>query len=153
MAFPASNGSIPLTLDAAWSLARNAAQQVQQQSNALNAQITAGSVSGQAIVNSCSFFATLNVTLTQCAATPGLAAYAQAQINNASFDVTGAFNTMQAALVAVGSWIIGNFPKDGNGNLLYVTFNSSGIPQYLAFTQAQLAPLAALLTALSATIN
>lgn len=153
MPFPASNGSIPLTLDAAWALARSTAQQVQQQAQQLNAQISAGPVSAQIIVNSCAFFATLNVTLTQCAAVAGLAAYAQTQVGNPGLDVVGAFSSMQAALVAVGSWIMTNFPKDGSGNLLYVKFNASGVPQYLSLTQAQLAPLATLLTALSATIN
>lgn len=153
MPFPASNGSIPLTLDAAWALARSTAQQVQQQAVALNAQISAGPVSAQAIVNSCSFFATLNATLTQCAAVSGLAAYAQTQVGNPGLDVAGAFSGMQAALVAVGSWIMTNFPKDAASYLAYVKFNGAGQPVYDAFTQAALAPLAALLTALSATIN
>lgn len=148
MPFPASNGSIPLTLDSAWSGARTAAQNVQQQSNGLNSQISAGPVSAQAILNSCSFFATLNAQLTQYAAVAGLAAYAQAQINNPSFDVAGAFNTMQEALVATITWIVQNFPVSA-----FLTFNGSGIPTYANFTQAQLAPLATLLTALSATIN
>lgn len=153
MPFPASNGSIPLTLDAAWALARSTAQQVLQQSQQLSTQISSGPVSAQIIVNSCAFFATLNVTLTQCAAVQGLAAYAQTQVGNPSLDVSGAFGSMQTALVAVGSWIMTNFPKDSGSYLTYIKFNGAGQPVYDTFTQAALAPLAALLTALSATIN
>lgn len=147
MPFPASNGSIPLTLDQAWSGARLAAQQIQQQATALNAQIPNG-VSSQSILNSPNFFATLNAQLTQYAAVPGLAAYAQAQINNPSFDVSGAFNAMQTALVAAATWIMQNFPFAS-----FASANAQGFVVYTTFTAGQLAPLATLLTALSATIN
>lgn len=153
MPFPASNGSIPLTLDVAWALARTSAQQVQQQANALNAQITAGPVSATQILNSCTFFATLNTQLTQCAAVSGIVAYAQAQVGSPGLDVAGAFSTMQTALVNVITWVVTNFPKDAASYLTYVKFNGSGQALYDNFTQAQLAPLATLLTALSATIN
>lgn len=152
MPFPASNGSIPLTLEAAWAGARTAAQQVQQQATALNSQLT-GNVSSQLILNACTFFASLNTQLTQCASVGGLSAYAQAQVNNPSLDVAGAFTTMQNALVAVITWIATNFPKDGSNNLLYAQFNGSGQVVFTQFTSAQLAPLNTLLTALIATIN
>lgn len=152
MPFPASNGSIPLTLEAAWAGARQAAQQIQQQAAALNGQI-AGNVPAQTIVNSCTFFATLNAQLTQYAGVSGLAAYAQAQVNNPTLDVLGAFNTMQSALVAVITWIVTNFPKDGSNNLLYAQFSASGQVVFTSFSAAQLSPLATLLTSLIATIN
>jgi hypothetical protein len=147
MPFPASNGTIPLTLEQAWSGARLTAQQIQQQANALNAQIPNG-VSLQSILNSLQFFATLNAQLTQYAAVPGLAAYAQAQISNPSFDVAGAFNAMQTALVAAATWIAQNFPFS-----TYTSVNAQGFVVYAPFTAGQLAPLATLLTALSATID
>jgi hypothetical protein len=147
MAFPASNGSIPLTLEQAWSQARLAAQQVQQQANALNAQIPSG-VSSQAILNACNFFAILNNQLTQCAQVPGIVAYAQAQIDNPSFDVAGAFTAMQTAIVNTISWIAQNFPLSN-----FVSFSAQGLVQYTTFTASQLAPLSALLTTLSGTID
>lgn len=154
MPFPASNGqAFPLTLDQAWAAARLAAQQIQQQAIALNAQIAAGSVSSQTIVNTASFFANANALLTQYAAVPGLAAYAQQQVNNVSLDVAGTFNAMQAALVASLTWIVSNFPKDGGGNLLYAQFNGSGQVVLASFTSSQLSGLATLLTSLIATID
>jgi len=153
MSFPASNGAtFPLTLDAAWVKARDTAAQVKSQTDTLNSAISAGPVSAQSIINTLSFFTNANTVFTQVAAVPGIAAYAQAQVNNPSFDVAASFQTMQNALIAAGNWIITNFPHDVSGNLLALQF-SAGQPVWATFTQAQLAPLATLLTALSATIS
>jgi hypothetical protein len=153
MAFPALNGTtFPFTLDAAWAGARNTAAQIKAQCTALNAQIAAGPVSSQVIINNLSFFATLNTQLTAYAAVPGLAAYAQQQVNNPSLDVAGAFTTMQAALVATGNWIVTNFPTDSSGFLQATQF-SNGQVQWANFTSAQLAGLVTQLNALSATIS
>jgi|SRR5581483_310673 len=153
MGFPATGGTtFPYTLDAAWQGARAAAAQVKQQATALNSQIAAGPVSAQVIIASLSFFVTLNGQLTTYAATPGIAAYAQAQVNNPTLDVAGAFTTMQNALVAVNNWITTNFPVDAGGYLQAIQF-VGGNPTYVNFTQAQLSGLSTLLTALSATIS
>jgi hypothetical protein len=153
MAFPASNGAaFPFTLDVAWKGARDAAYQLQQQCTAMNAQIAAGNVSAQNILAAMSFFVTINTQLTQYAAVPGLAAYAQAQVNSASLDVAGAFTAMQSALVAVGTWITSNFPVDSSGFLQAQKF-ASGLPVWQTFTTAQLAGLVTALNALSATIG
>lgn len=154
MAFPASNGAtFPLTLDAAWIKARDTAASVKNQTDALNAQITAGSVSGQVILNTASMLANCNTILTQCAAVPGIATYAQGQVNNATPDVAGAFTAMQNALVAVTNWIVANFPKDTGNFLQAFTITAQGQMVWVTFTQAQLSGLATLLTALSATIS
>lgn len=154
MGFPAANGpAFPLTLDVAWAAARNAAAQIQAQCGTISGQIATGSVSSQSLLNSTGILASLNLQLTQYAAVPGLAAYAQAQVNNPSLDVAGAFNAMQTALVAVVTWVVTNFPKDSNGNLLYTTFNGSGQVVWVSFTSAQLAGLSALVTTLSNTIT
>lgn len=153
MAFPAANGSaFPVALDAAWVGARQAAASLQSQCTTLNAQIAAGNVSGQSIITSLSFFIAINNQLTAYAAVPGIAAYAQQQVNNVSLDVAGAFSGMQAALVAVGNWIVNNFPKDTGGFAQAFTLTIAG-PQWATFSTAQLSGLATLLTALSATIN
>lgn len=154
MPFPASNGtSVPLTLDVAWASARAAASQIQAQCATLSAQIGTGTVSSQSITNVATVLAGLNVQLTTYAAVPGIVAYAQAQVNNPSLDVAGAFNAMQTALVAAVTWIVTNFPKDSSNFLQCLTFNAQGLLVWSTFTQAQLSGLATLLTALSATIN
>lgn len=153
MPFPATNGdSFPMTLDVAWSAARNTAAQIQTQCANLNAQISSGSVSAQTVINVLSTFVGLNAQLSTYSAVPGLSAYAQAQVNNPSLDVVAAFASMQSALIAVGAWIIGNFPIDSSGYLQALRFNGGTI-QWATFSTAQLSGLAALLTALSATID
>lgn len=148
MAFPATNGTaFPVALDAAWVGARQAAASLQSQCSSMNAQIAAGNVSGQVIVNALAFFVTINNQLTTYAAVPGIAAYAQQQVNNGTLDVAGAFATMQSALVAVGNWIITNFPSASA-----LTLTAAG-PQWATFSTAQLAGLVTALNALSATIN
>lgn len=152
--FPSTTGSIPLTLEAAWAGARQAATQLNQQAIYLNAQIGSGNaLRSDILANSCSFFATLNIQLTQFAAVPGLAAYAQVQVGSPTLDIVAAFTSMQSAVVAIITWIVTNFPHDVNGNLLYVQFNGQGQAQYASFPQSSLTQLVALLTALQATIS
>lgn len=154
MAFPATNGAtFPLTLDAAWVRARDTASNIKSQSDSLNAQISAGTVSSQTVLNVTSSLANLNITLTSVASTPGLATYAQQQVNNPSLDVAGAFTSMQNALVAAVTWVVNNFPKDAGNYLTAIKFNGSGQLVWDSFTPAQLSGLATLLTALSATIS
>src|SRR5271154_2914335 len=153
MAFPAANGpTFPVTLDIAWDNARSIAQSIQQLANNLNAQIAAGPVSSQAIINAAAYFYAVNVQLNTIAAVPGIAAYAQTQVNNPSLNVATAFSTMQTAMVACYTWITTNFPVDGAGYLECLTF-SNGTLVWSTFTTAQLSGLATLLTALSATID
>lgn len=151
--FPASTG----TVAQAWTGATQAASSIKANALNMNAQIAAGSVSAQTLLNMEANFAALNTQLTGFAAILGTAAglaYVQAQVGNPTLDVAGAFNAMQAALVAAATWIMQNFPKDSaNALIVYTGFDGSGAPIPNLFTSVQLAPLAALLTTLSATIN
>lgn len=155
MPLPAANGpTVPLTLNEAWGNARILFSKIQQQTQYLLNAIVAGPVKGDLIFTSCNFFATINIQLTQIAAVPGIAAYAQAQSQAlASTDIVAGFNALETALTAVLTWIVTNFPHDVNGNLLYIQFNGQAQTVIVMFTPAQLAPLVALLTAMSATIN
>jgi hypothetical protein len=154
VAFPAANGTtFPLSLADAWTGARNAAANIKLTCTNVLASIAAGPVSAQAIAALPGALTALNTQLTTYAAVPGIAAYAQAQVNNSSLDVAGSFTAMQSALAATISWIVANFPKDGSNNLLCLQFNGSNQPVYTTFTQAQLAGLQTQLTALSATIS
>lgn len=153
MPFPATNGTAaPIGLDAAWSGARNTASQIQAQAVSLSAQIAAGPVSAAVIIAALSFLTPLNAQLTTYAAVPGIAAYAQTQVNNESLNVATAFSAMQSALVAVVNWILSNYPVDSSGYLQDRQF-ISGQVAWSVFTTAQLAGLATLLAALSATID
>lgn len=153
MPFPAAGGTtFPYTLDVAWASARSTAANVKQQSQTLFSQITSGPTSAQVLLNSLAFFVTLNSQLTAYASVPGIAAYAQAQVNNPTLDVAGSFTTMQNALVAVGTWIQTNFPVDAQGFLQAQQF-VGGVPTYVTFTTTQLQGLATALTTLINTIS
>lgn len=153
MAFPSSTGSIQLTLDAGWANARGAAAAIKAQAQTMLNLIAGSSVNAQQLIAIPGYAAQWLTALNQIAALPGIAAYAQAQIGNSSFDVVGAFNTMIAAIQAVSSWITTNTPKDGSGNLLVLQFNADGSLKYSTFTSAQLSGLVTQLNALVAAID
>lgn len=86
------------------------------------------------------------------ASTPGLAAYAQEQVNNPAYDVVAEFQAMRAALVDLRDYLIGAFPKDANGWILYQSIQASGIVAVRTFTAAQLAAALAKIDAVIASI-
>lgn len=153
MAFPSATGSVSQTLDEAWRGARAVAANVKNQTAALASACGAGPVNAKIILDYASFLAAAYAQLTAFAAVPNIAAYAQTQINNPSFDVVSAFNTMMSAMQATSQWVITNFPKDGNGNILGLTFNGDGSQGWTSFTTAQTAGLVSQLGLLSNTIN
>lgn len=153
MAFPSSGGSVPYTLEAAWQGARTTAAMVKSQAQQLAGAAQSAAVSGQTLISFAAFLADSYARLNQYASLSGIAAYAQNQIGDATFDVSSAFTAMTSAISATVGWIKGNFPKDANGNLLYVQFTSDGHTQYTSFTVAQLANFVTQLNSLIATID
>ena len=86
----------------------------------------------------------------QVAAIPGIAAYAQAQFNDATYDVATEFTNMVNTINAVVNWVVTNFPKDTGGFAQAYTLASDGSRTPVTFTPAQTAGLT---TALNAEIN
>lgn len=156
-ALPAAGGG-PVTVSKAWEMATQEFGALYGQAQFLINAISQGDVRSDVIANSEVFLATINNRLTTYAAlisgASGGVAYVQGQNQKlANVDVVAGFQQMQAALIAAGSWIIANFPKDpATQKLLYVAFASDGTVTYDMFPQAALAPLSALMTALAATI-
>jgi hypothetical protein len=91
--------------------------------------------------------------LSEAASLPGIGAYAEDQLGDATDDIAAEFTAMMDAIDAAGAWIITNFPKDGSGYLLAETLTAQGAHVERAFTSAQTAALRTLLTALEATID
>lgn len=91
--------------------------------------------------------------MTTWAATPGLAAYAQAQVNDPAYDVVAEFTTMKNAINSARDTLITMFPKDGNGFILYQTINADGSVAVRTFTAAQLSGAVAQMDSVIATIN
>ena len=77
------------------------------------------------------------------ASTPGLAAYAQSQVNDPSYDIVAEFTAMRNAMVSARDTLIGMFPKDATGPnggyVLWQSINASGQLVNRTFTAAQLA--------------
>ena len=90
--------------------------------------------------------------LDQVKQTPGIAAYATIQEDDATYDVVAEFNTMIAAVDAVITDVVAVLPKDSNGWLLVNKINPDGSLVPRNFTGAQLANIRALLDAVAAAI-
>ena len=88
----------------------------------------------------------------QVAAIPGIAAYAQAQYSDATYDVVVEFNAMVAAIQACVDWVVANFPKDAGGFAQAYTMQADGSRTAATFTSAQTSGLAANLNAVVAAI-
>jgi hypothetical protein len=86
------------------------------------------------------------------AATPGLAAYAQAQENDAAYNVASEYTAMRNAMVSARDSLIGMFPTSG-GFLAYQTMDASGNLGVRTFTAAQLASVVTLCNNVAATIS
>jgi hypothetical protein len=92
-------------------------------------------------------------SLTAIAAIPGIAAYAQAQENDGSYDVVSEFTALIADVDAMTAEISSTFPADGSGYLLDRQLAPDGKSLvYRDFTGPQLATLVTLVDAVLAAI-
>jgi hypothetical protein len=154
MPFPAFEGVVQTDVSRAWNSARVAARNVRDRAVTLNALALNPGAGSSVIKGYATYLADARLTLMGAANTGGIVEYARLQINNPARDVTVEFNTMVAAMDAVVSWIITNFPKGTGSFLLAETFatDNSGRTQDRLFTPADLAALRPLLDTLIASI-
>lgn len=153
--FPSATGTKQDDLSIAWSRARGTATAVKGRTVQLNSQSAAGSIPAASVLAFNAFLADARTSLLKSSTTPGIAAYAQNQINNPTLDVVTEFNTMMAAIDSTIGWIIANFPKDVNGFLLYTTWSldNSGKTADRLLSVAETAGLRSRLDLLAATID
>lgn len=124
---------------------------IKKQCQGLRADAAAGSVASGRILSLFQYLRAERVALPSLAATPGLAAYAQQQKNNAQLDVVSEFNALMATIDGVTSWISTNFPKDAGGALLERTLGTDG-PTEVLFSPSQTAGFRTQLDAVIAAI-
>jgi len=86
------------------------------------------------------------------AATPGLAAYSQAQENDGAYNVATEYSAMRSAMVSARDALIAIFPTSG-GFLAYQTMSADGTLGVRTFTAAQLAPVVTQCQNVAATIS
>lgn len=85
--------------------------------------------------------------------TPGIAAYAQAQENDGTYDVAAEFNAMIAAIDAAIAEILSTFPSDAQDYLLAYKFNADGSTSPRQFTGGALGGVRTALDAIAASIS
>ena len=153
MPFPSNQGTKADDLARAWDLARNTAGQVKVAAQRVRNDSASAPIDATRILNLANVLGNARGSLSRAAAVPGIAAYAQEQVNDPSLDVANAFVQMQAQITAVMNWILAAFPADVNGYLLYVRVDSNGVLSYRTFDSAATAGLRTQLDALIATID
>jgi len=149
MAFPATG---QVTAEA-FRTARNVAVGAKVAASALRNASGAGDVTRQSVVSFLQTIASAVLNWQQVATTPGLAAYAQSQMNDPTLDIAAEFNAMVAAGADLRDWIFANFPKGAGGAWLTVAYDNQGAATPLVFTSADLAQLRTRLATFEATIS
>lgn len=86
------------------------------------------------------------------AATPGLADYAKAQENDATYDVVAEYQAMRSAMVNALNTLVGMFPTSG-GFMAYQTLGADGTISVRTFTNTQLAAVRTQCQNVAATIS
>lgn len=154
MAFPATGTTRADNLSDVWTFARGRAAAVRIRASTLSTMAAGASTSAAYVLDSATFFADAKADLLKCSQVGGIAAYAQAQINDATVNVTTEFNAMMTAIDNVIASIIANFPKDASSNLQFLKFtgDASGRQTSSTFTSAQMASVKTTLDALVAAI-
>lgn len=153
--FPATGTSRADNLSDVWTFARARAQGVRRRAADLSTMAAGASTSAAYVLDSATYFADAKADLLKGSQVAGIAAYAQAQINDATVDIAAVFNAMMAQIDNTVATIISNFPKDAQGRLTYETFtaDNSGRQASSTFTSTQMAPVKTALDALVATIS
>lgn len=112
----------------------------------------AGPISGNVIVEVYLRLVADKARFDAIAAVPGIAQYARDQYDDPGYDIVAEFTAMTSAITSVGTWINGNFPKDGAGYLLKDQLTASGV-DVRTFTTAALNVFRTQLDSLIATIQ
>ena len=150
MAFPSSTTKDSLA--SAWASIQSRASQVKIHAQEISNASAAGPISGKTVVDFSTLLADATVTLDKAAAIPGMAQYARDQIGDQTLDVVAEFTAMRAQMIATRDWIVANFPKDGSGYLLLISFTADGRYVFRTLTTIQTVGLRTQLDALIATI-
>lgn len=153
MAFPSDIGTKQDDLTRAWRAARSWAGSIKGRAQGLRAASAGGTATSGMILDFATYLADAKVELQKAAAVPGIAAYAQAQLNDPALNIAAEFTAMTTQIDACRDWIIANFPKDGNGWILAVTFQADGRQVNRVFTVGATSGLRSALDALLAAID
>lgn len=110
-------------------------------------------VSSSVLIELINHYRTTLAAMAALASTPGLAAYAQAQVNDPTYDIVAEYVAMRDAMTVARDELIVSFPKDGSGFLLYQQLTGDGTIVLRTFTTAQVASVVSRLDAVVASIQ
>jgi len=152
MAFPSGTGA-RTQLALALSQVQTLASQIKSESISIRDRTAAGSVFARLIVNYVDMLAAVRARLAALSATPGLAAYARAQFDDESFDISTEYTAMLSQIDATITWVGTNIPKDAGNRWLAVEELVGGVLTARSLTSANTATLRTQLNLLIAAID
>ena len=120
---------------------------------AAQAQLAAGNVSANAVINVLTRITGAIAVFDSVSAIPGLAAYAQNEENDGGYNVTAEFTAMRTEAIGTRDWILTNFPTAPSGEIIKDTLEPDGSITVKQFTPAETAGLQSALGLLIATVN
>ena len=151
MAFPSTSGSkVPLEL--AWSSLMGHAGRVKRHAQLLR-DASLAPTKASLILGTMDSLLTTRDAMQALSTTPGLEAYARAQVNDPALDLAADFSTMIANINAVRDWIVSNVPKDASNYLLIQTIAATGARVDREFNGVSLGGLRTVLDTLIASID
>ena len=148
MAFPSAVDSLSRALTDV----QNTARSLKSYALSVKAATLAGPVSANLIIELFLRLVEAKAKFAATAAVPGIGQYAKDQFGNQGLNIATEFTAMTGAVDSIGSWIMTNMPKDGDGYLLKDKLTASGV-DVRTFSTAATAGLRTQLDSLLATIN
>ena len=148
MAFRASN----ILPEQGYDRAKKLAVQIKRLAEARSISFASGATSAE-VLSVADNLGALKAGLDEAKTIPGIAAYAQGQEDDVTYDVAAEFSAVLVAVDAVIANIVATIPTDASGWLLINKINADGTLTARSFTGAQLAGLRTVLDALAAIIS
>lgn len=142
-------------LDRAFLQAQELARRVRERTQTTRDRAAAGNITAYEILNSVySEFKGARDSFQTLASVEGIAAYAQGQFPDLpGYDIATEFTAMTTAIDGVLSWVRANFPDDGGGFLLALSFDVDDTIKPAEFTPAQTVGLRSALDAVLLAID
>ena len=121
---------------------------VQAQTN-----FAAGNMSANAVISVLTRMTGSIAVFDATSSIPGLAAYAQNEENDPTYDVVAEFSSMRIEAIGTRDWILTNFPTAVSGEIIKDTLEPNGDITVRQFTSVETAGLQSALGLLIASIN
>lgn len=116
---------------------KQTASAVKRHAESAKAKLTTEDVSAGYLLDIIDNMISHKATLDSLVSVAGLAAYAKTQEDDPTYDVVTEYQGFTSDMTAVVLWIKNNFPVDGDGYLLFQTFDADGSRISITFSVSQ----------------